>query len=284
MMKKKILSVMLSAAMLLILAACGSTASSQSQAERLADNAEVLPESTITIFIAASLTKSFEDEGKLIDMYKERQPHVTIEVNSGSSGALEQQIEEGAPCDLFFSAGMKQMTQAEESGFVVEGSAVPLLENKVVLIKRVGDEACAVTGFQDMTKAASMALCADSVPAGQYARKIFDKLGIGDDIQNNAELIINECDKVTAALSAIAQGSNEIGIVYASDAANEPGVEVIAEATTAELEENPLYPVGLIDNHQADDTTKAAAADFLAFLQTQEALAVFSEYTFILHE
>ena len=272
-MKKKMLSVLLTGAMMLTLAGCGSTAASSAAPE---------PETTVTIFIAASLEKAFTDEGKLLDMYKALQPNVTVEVNAGSSGTLLQQIQEGAPCDLFFSAGKKQVTSAEEGGYVIDGSVVDLLENKVVLVKRAGDDSSAVTGFGDMTNASSMALCADSVPAGQYARLIFENMGITDDILNNPE--INECDKVTAALAAVAQGSNEIGIVYASDAANEPGVEVIAEASKDELPENPLYPAALIDNHQADDSVKAAAADLLAFLQTEEALAVFAEYTFILHE
>ena len=274
-MKKKMLSVLLTGAMMLTLAGCGSTAASSAAPE---------PETTVTIFIAASLEKAFTDEGKLLDMYKALQPNVTVEVNAGSSGTLLQQIQEGAPCDLFFSAGKKQVTSAEEGGYVIDGSVEDLLENKVVLVKRAGDDSSAVTGFGDMTNASSMALCADSVPAGQYARLIFENMGITDDILNNPDMVINECDKVTAALAAVAQGSNEIGIVYASDAANEPGVEVIAEASKDELPENPLYPAALIDNHQADDSVKAAAADLLAFLQTEEALSVFAEYTFILHE
>ena len=304
-MKKKGLAMMMAGLLAVSLAACGSTAAETAPAEEAeeaveeadeeaAEEAEeetegeeaeaALDDATVTIFIAASLGKAFEDEGMLLDMYKELRPNITVEVNSGSSGELEQQIEAGAPCDLFFSAGKKQVKAADEAGFVIADSTVDLLENKVVLIKRAGDDACTVTGFGDMTNAASMALCADSVPAGQYARTIFETMGITDDILNNPNLVINECDKVTAALSAIAQGSNEIGIVYASDAANEPGVEVIAEATQEELPENPLYPVCLIDNHSADDAVKAAATDLQQFLMSDEALKVFADYTFILHE
>ena len=299
-MKRKVLALTMTAAMALSMAACGSSASSEASSSETSSVEESsveessveessveieADETTITIFIAASLDKAFEDEGKLIDMYKELQPNVTIEVNAGSSGALETSIEEGSACDLFFSAGAKQVTAAQDAGYVIDGSVVNLLENKVVLVKRAGDTDCKVTGFDNMTEAKSMALCADSVPAGQYARKIFENLGISDQFVGDSPAIeINECDKVTSALSAVAQGTSEIGIVYASDAANEAGVEVIAEATAAELPENPLYPVCLIDNHGADDTVKAAAANFEEFLQSDEALAVFADYTFILHE
>ena len=117
-----------------------------------------------------------------------------------------------------------------------------------------------------------MALCADSVPAGQYARTIFKTIGTSEDALKAAGVTINECDKVTAALSAVSEGSNQIGIVYASDAANEAGVEVIAEATSAELAENPLYPVALIKNTAASAAETAAAEDFLKFLQSDDAM------------
>jgi molybdate transport system substrate-binding protein len=232
----------------------------------------------MTIFIAASLEKAFTE--KIIPLYNESRPNVSIAVNSGSSGALQQQIEEGAACDLFFSAGSKQVAALEEKGLTMDGTRVDLLENEVVLVKRAG-AGSAVTGFDTITKASSLALCADSVPAGQYARKIFENMGITDQVM---AMTINECANVTAALSAVAEGSNEVGIVYASDAANEPGVEVIAKADSTQLPENPLYPVVLIKNAQASDEEKAAAADFEAFLQSDDAMKIFNDYTFIAHE
>ena len=109
-MKKKMLSVLLTGAMMLTLAGCGSTAASSAAPE---------PETTVTIFIAASLEKAFTDEGKLLDMYKALQPNVTVEVNAGSSGTLLQQIQEGAPCDLFFSAGKKEkISRGDILGFL----------------------------------------------------------------------------------------------------------------------------------------------------------------------
>ena len=105
-------------------------------------------------------------------------------------------------------------------------------------------------------------------------------MGITDKVM---AMTVNECDKVTAALSAVSEGSNEVGIVYASDAANEPGVEVIAKATKEELPENPLYPVVLTKNSSASEDETKAAADFETFLQSDEVMQIFSDYTFIPH-
>ena len=251
-------------------AASGATASGAA-AETSSMNADV------TIFIAASLEKVFTE--KIIPLYNETRPNVKITVNSGSSGDLAKQITEGAACDLFFSAGKKQVTTVTDAGFTIDGSEVDLLENEVVLIKRAGAET-KVTGFDNITDASSLALCADSVPAGQYARTIFETMGITDKVM---AMTINECDKVTAALSAVSEGSNEVGIVYASDAANESGVEVIAKATKDQLPQNPLYPVVLIKNTAATGDETAAAADFEKFLQGSDAMKIFSDYTFIAH-
>ncbi len=262
--------------------ASSGTVSSASAAESVAssgaqDTSASGLKAEVTIFIAASLEKVFTE--KIIPLYNKTRPDVKITVNSGSSGDLAKQITEGAACDLFFSAGKKQVTAVTDAGFAVDGTEVDLLENEVVLIKRAGADTT-VTGFDNITNASSLALCADSVPAGQYARTIFETMGITDKVM---AMTVNECDKVTAALSAVSEGSNEVGIVYASDAANEPGVEVIAKATKEELPENPLYPVVLTKNSSASEDETKAAADFETFLQSDEVMQIFSDYTFIPH-
>ena len=290
-MKKKMLSVLLTGAMMLTLAGCGSTAASSAAPE---------PETTVTIFIAASLEKAFTDEGKLLDMYKALQPNVTVEVNAGSSGTLLQQIQEGAPCDLFFSAGKKQVTSAEEGGFVIDGSVVDLLENKVVLVKRAGDDSSAVTGFGDMTNASSMALCADSVPAGQYARLIFENMGITDDILNNPDMVIRkvnemhrdgfvvelddfgtgysslsmfghmDIDVVKLDMSFIRQEQNEQNdkmIRYIIDMCKNMGLSVLSEGVETEEQRQRLIRLGC-DYVQGYYYSKPLPeADFIDYLQ-----------------
>ena len=194
-----------------------------------------------------------------------------------SSGTLQTQIEEGARCDIFFSAAQKQMNALVDEGLADKDSVVDLLENKVVLIKPKDGET-KVTGFENITDAANLALAGEDVPVGQYSREIFDNLGITDEVN---KMEINEGKNVTEVLAAVSEGSNEVGIVYATDAASvADSVDIIAEAPAGSLETPVLYPVGLVEDQEASDDDKAAAAAFLEYLQSDEALEVFEKYGF----
>lgn len=225
-------------------------------------------------FIAASLSNAMEEIQK---DFNEIYPDVEILYNADSSGTLQTQIEEGARCDIFFSAAQKQMDALTEGGQVQKDSVVDLLENKVVLIKPKDGET-KVTGFENITEAANLALAGDSVPVGQYAREIFTNLGIADDVN---KMEINEGKNVTEVLAAVSEGSNEVGVVYATDAASvADSVEIIAEAPEGSLQTPVLYPVGLIEDQEADEDDTAAAQAFLEYLQKEEALKVFEAYGF----
>ena len=190
---------------------------------------------------------------------------------------LQTQIEEGARCDIFFSAATKQMDALVEEGLADGDSVVDLLENKVVLIKPK-DGKTKVTGFENITDAANLALAGESVPVGQYSREIFENLGITDDV-NNME--INEGKNVTDVLTSVREESNEVGIVYATDAASAAdSVEIIAEAPEGSLNTPVLYPVGLVEDKEASDEDAAAVAAFFEYLQSDEAIAVFEKYGF----
>ena len=204
-------------------------------------------------------------------------PDVEILYNADSSGTLQTQIEEGSRCDIFFSAATKQMDALVEEGLAEEDTVTDLLENKVVLIKPTGGET-AVTGFENITDAANLALAGESVPVGQYAREIFTNMGMMDQVE---AMEINEGKNVTEVLAAVAEGSNEVGIVYATDAASVADqVEIIAEAPADALQTPVLYPVGIITDQEASEGEIAAAEAFLAYLKTDEALAVFEDYGF----
>lgn len=229
---------------------------------------------TVQVYIAASLSNAMDE---ISANYKSVQPNVDLVFNAGSSGKLQTQIEEGGACDVFFSAATKQMDALVEGGFVQEADVTDLLENKVQLIKPAGTET-KVTGFENITDAANLALAADTVPVGQYAREIFNNLGITDQVM---AMEINECEDVSAVLAAVSEGSNEVGIVYATDAASVADkVEVIATANDTELKSKVIYPVGLVKNTEADDAETAAAKAFVDYLKTPEAAAVFERYGF----
>ena len=226
------------------------------------------------IFIAASLANAMDEIQK---DFNEEYPDVNILFNADSSGTLQTQIEEGSRCDIFFSAATKQMDALVGEKLAKKDSVVDLLENKVVLIKPKDGET-KVTGFENITDAKNIALAGEDVPVGQYSREIFKNLGIEDDVN---KMEINEGKNVTDVLASVSEGSNEIGIVYATDAASVADkVDVIAEAPEGSLKTLVLYPVGLTVDAEASDEEAAAADAFLEYLQTDDAMKVFEEYGF----
>ena len=232
------------------------------------------PGGELYVFIAASLANAMEEIQK---DFNQKYPDVEIFYNADSSGTLQKQIEEGSRCDIFFSAATKQMDALVEEQLAKEDSVEDLLENKVVLIK-LKDAETKVTGFENITEAENLALAGVDVPVGQYAREIFTNLGIMDQVE---KMEINEGKNVTEVLAAITQGSNEVGIVYATDAASVADqVDIIAEAPAEALETPVLYPVGLTEDQEASSAEQEAAEVFLEYLQTEEAMKVFEEYGF----
>ena len=232
------------------------------------------PGGELYVFIAASLANAMEEIQK---DFNQKYPDVEIFYNADSSGTLQKQIEEGSRCDIFFSAATKQMDALVEEQLAKEDSVEDLLENKVVLIK-LKDAETKVIGFENIMEAENLALAGVDVPVGQYAREIFTNLGIMDQVE---KMEINEGKNVTEVLAAITQGSNEVGIVYATDAASVADqVDIIAEAPAEALETPVLYPVGLTEDQEASSAEQEAAEVFLEYLQTEEAMKVFEEYGF----
>lgn len=228
----------------------------------------------VNTFIAASLSNAMEEIQK---DFNETYPDVEILYNADSSGTLQTQIEEGARCDIFFSAADKQMNALVDEDLAKKDTVEDILENKVVLIKPKDGET-KVTGFENITDAANIALAGDSVPVGQYAREIFDNLGITDEVN---KMEINEGKNVSEVLAAVSEGSNEVGIVYATDAASVADkVDVIAEAPADALKTPVLYPVGLIEDKEASEDDTAAAEAFLEYIKSDDAMKVFEKYGF----
>lgn len=255
--------------LLLILVGCGSKTSQIDQV-----TLSQVQKVNLQVFIAASLKNAMTEIQR---DYKALYPEVEIVFNVDSSATLQSQIQEGATCDIFFSAAMKQMDTLDKGGYLLPNSIVKLLENKVVLIKPKGQQTM-VTGFDNITKAANLALAGEAVPVGAYARKIFTNLGILDEV---LEMEINEGVNVTAVLAAVSEGSNEVGVVYATDAHFvRELVEIIAQAPESSLQEPVVYPIGLIKNEKASERERVAAKTFVDYLKSEEATKVFEAYGF----
>ena len=224
----------------------------------------------LTILAAASLTDVCNE---IKTEYEAAHPNVTLNFSYGASGALQTQIEEGAPADLFFSAATKQMTALNDEGLMDPDSIVNLLENKVVLIVPEGSDKD-ITSFEDVAtdKVGMIGLGEPgSVPVGQYSEEIFNSLEILDTVKTKA----NYGSDVRTVLSWVETGAVDCGVVYATDAYVGENIQIVCEAPAGSCKQ-VIYPVGIVKASEHAD----AAAEFLAYLQTDHTMQKFESYGF----
>jgi molybdate transport system substrate-binding protein len=226
---------------------------------------------SLTVFAAASMKNALDD----VDAAYTAKAGVKIVVSYAASSALAKQIEQGAPADAFISADTDWMDYAIGKKTINEPTRVNLLGNSLVLIapkdSRI-DNVPIGKGF-DLAKLAGDGKIATadvkSVPVGKYAQASLEKLGAW----TAAEPKFAMTENVRAALALVARGEAVLGIVYSTDAKVEPGVKIVG---TFPADSHPaiIYPVA------ATSTAKAEAADYLAFLRTSAAKAIFERYGF----
>lgn len=281
-MKKRTLMKRLTAVLLVAIMAAGMMACGSKEEAEEAEEAE------IQVFIAASLNTVMTE---LAEMYNEEHPEVTITYNADSSGTLMTQIEEGYECDIFFSAAQKQMDQLEEDGLVVDGTRANVVNNQVVVVT-LKDSDTKVTGLENLGDAENIALAGGSVPVGKYTRQALVNLGILKEAEDVAAITtqqvsdalggveISEQDNVSKVLAAVVEGSCEVGTTYYSDTYGYEDDLTILETVSYDLTGNVIYPIARILNSEADDAQTKAAEDFLAFILSDEAKAVFDAYYF----
>lgn len=303
-MKKKVLSLMLAGAMVLSMAACGSQNTDQgaandtsakaeqsdsSEAAKENSESEELESTQITVFAAASLENALNE---VIKKYNETQPNVTIIPSYDSSGTLLAQIEEGAACDVFFSAAQKQMdTLQNDDQLVVDGTRHNVVNNQVVVITYKGS-GTAVTGLENLKDAKSIAMADGSVPVGKYTRQAMVNVGMLDAVDDVSTIPtdvisqalggveINECGNVSAVKTQVAEGSNEVGTVYYSDTYGLEDKLDILQVISYDLTGNVIYPIAQVKNDEADELEQKAALDFVNFVKSDAAKAIFDSYYF----
>ncbi|MDR0388225.1 MAG: molybdate ABC transporter substrate-binding protein [Treponema sp.] len=237
---------------------------------------EAPQQAPVTILVAAAASLEYSFVRELIPRFQAKYPRITVEGVYDSSGRLQTQIEAGLEADVFMSAAVRQMNELTAKSLIAADSVRPLLENKIVLIKTAGI-ATPVTGFENVLQARIIALGDPaSVPAGQYAMEAFSSLGMWDEVSARASFGTN----VTEVLNWVGEGSAEIGVVYATDAAMTDRVQVIAEAPAGSLSQKVIYPVG----RTAASAHSREAELFIDFLASEEGLGVFKAYGFAPNE
>ena len=259
-------------------AASGAASASDSQTETDAEPVE------LTVFAAASLTETLN---QIAEDYKAVAPNVTLTFNFDSSGTLKTQIQEGAVCDVFLSAGQKQMDQLDKTAdasvntegldFVAEGTRVNLLENKVALCVAEGSDA-SIASFDDLAKALEgtdilMAMGNSDVPVGQYTQQILTHYGLDEEALANAGKITYGSN-VKEVTTQVTEGSVDCGVVYCTDAYS-AGITPVDYATE-EMCGQVIYPAAVLNISQHSEEAQA----FLDYLQTDAAMQVFEEVGF----
>lgn len=291
-MKKRVLAAMLAAVMVFSMAGCsssgddsGESSDTDAQAEDTGSGEE---ETEIQVFIAASLNTVMTE---LAEMYNEDHPNVKITYNADSSGTLLTQIQEGYECDIFFSAAQKQMDDLEADGLMVEGTRANVVNNQVVVIT-LKDSGTKVIGLENLNEAESIALAGGSVPVGRYTRQALVNLGTLPETDDPASITtqevsdalggveISEQDNVSKVLTAVVEGSCEAGTTYYSDTYGYEDDIDILQTVSYDLTGDVIYPIARVVNEEADDAQTAAAEDFLDFVLSDEAKAVFDSYYF----
>ena len=261
------------------LTACGSSASSAAASSAAASSGAAAEPVELIVFAAASLTETLTAIG---ETYPAENPGVTFRFNFDSSGTLKTQIQEGADCDVFISAGQKQMNQLDSTAsadvntegldFVDSDSRVDLLENKVVLCVPEGSDK-GIDSFDALAehlKAQDILFCMGNsdVPVGQYTQKILAYYDLDEEALAAAS-VITYGSNVKEVTTQITEASVDAGVVYCTDAFS-AGLTPVDEATK-EMCGQVIYPAAVL---KAAPNAEAAK-EFLAYLQTDRAATVF---------
>ena len=246
----------------------------------------------LTVFAAASLQETLTEIG---GNYQKDHPNVTLVFNFDSSGTLKTQIEEGAVCDVFISAGRKQMDdldaavqpavnadapeEAEEEGLdlIEANTRFNLLENKVALAVPEGNPA-GIHSFGDLKTALEagevlLAIGNSDVPVGQYTQKIFAYFGLDEAALNTAG-VLTYGSNVKEVTTQVSEGAVDCGVIYATDAFS-AGLDIV-DTATAEMCGQVIYPAAVLKSSKSPEEAQA----FLDYLRTPEAGTVLESVGF----
>lgn len=272
---KKLFLISLTFITLVMASACGQTnnpANNTTAAQ--GQNTSVSEQTTEKIVLTISAAASLKDSLEAVKIaYVATKPNTDIIINFGSSGSLQQQIEQGAQVDLFISAAAKQMDALKAKGLIEEGTRKNLLGNSIVLIAPKGSTT--VTSFDSLTSnnVKKIALGEPkSVPVGQYGEEALKSIGLLDKITPKAIY----AKDVKEVLTWVETGNADAGIVYKTDALGSDKVNIVTEAPSGSY--TPVvYPAAVLKNSK----NLSSAKDFINYLYSDAAKPVFEKYGFV---
>lgn len=229
----------------------------------------------LVVFAAASLKNALDGAAQA---WSQGAGRPIPRISYAASNTLAKQIEQGAPADLFFSADADWMGHLERNKLIRPGSRVDLLSNRMVLIAprstplsltlRPGVDLTSALGKDGRIAMGNV----DAVPAGKYGKAALEHLGAWPGVKDR----LAQAESVRAALALVARGEAPLGIVYATDAAAEPGVRIVA-AFPVESHPPIIYPLAILR-----ESTHPDAPGFLGFLRGGAAKALFEAQGFSL--
>ena len=280
-MKKRLVSCMLVLAMAVsMFAGCGKKDDTKAKDDTKQEESKEDEEPVeLIVFAAASMTETLTQLG---DDYMKEHENVTIQYNFDSSGTLKKQIQEGADCDIFISAGQKQMNQLDKDAsadvntesldFVLEGTRFDILENKVALAVPEGNPA-GINSYDDLTAkladgSIKMAMGNSDVPVGQYTQKILAYFGLNED-ELVAAGAITYGSNVKEVTTQVSEAAVDCGIIYATDAYS-ANLKVV-DTATKDMCGQVIYPAAVMKTTKNEEAAKA----FLKYLTEDTANKVF---------
>jgi molybdate transport system substrate-binding protein len=234
---------------------------------------------TLTVFAAASLTDAFGELGK---MFEAAHPGVTVAQSFGASNSLAEQINQGAPVDVFASASGRTMAAAIDGGRIVSGTQKTFVRNRLIVILP-SDNPGQVASLQDLAKPGlKLVLTAKEVPVGQYALDFLDKTvknhDFGGDYKDGVLAnVVSYEENVRAVFTKVSLGEADAGIVYSSDVVGEGSDKVARLAIPDELNTIATYPIAAIQDAAQPELARA----FIDLVLSAEGQAVLARYGFI---
>lgn len=262
----------------------GNPESVQADTAESTEKTDKAEKTELIVFAAASMTETLTELG---NAYMEEHSGISLIFNFDSSGTLKTQIQEGAPCDIFISAGQLQMNQldinadsevnTEGLDFVKEDTRFDILENKVTLVVPEGNPA-GIESFEDLRDrledhSVLMAMGNADVPVGQYTQKILEYYGLSEDELASAGCITYGSN-VKEVTTQVSEAAADCGIIYATDAFS--AKLTVADTAAADMCGQVIYPAAVLNVSENPEE----AQDFLDYLTGEEADTVFERVGF----